>query len=113
MNAGLYRNKIVIQKYVQGYNDVGSPLDEWQNYKTVYAYVNGLSGSEYWEAANIRQENTVEFVCRWKPFFDEMNTKQFRIIFNDSIYNINTIDNVQFRNKTVKLKGVTKDGTEG
>ena len=113
MDSGAYRNIVTIQKYVEGFDDIGNPSNEWRDYTKAYAYVNGLSGREYWEAANDNQENTVEFVIRWKPFFDTMNTKQYRLVFRGSIYNINLIDNIQFRNKTVKIKAVTKSGAEG
>lgn len=113
MDSGAYRNIVTIQKYVEGFDDIGNPSNEWRDYTNAYAYVNGLSGREYWEAANVNQENTVEFVFRWKPFFDTMNTKQYRLVFRGSIYNINLIDNIQFRNKTVKIKAVTKSGAEG
>lgn len=112
MDSGAYRSIVTFQKYVKGYDDIGNTTDQWQNYKRAYAYVNGLSGAEYWEAANTHQENTVEFVFRWKSFFDEMNTKQFRILFKGQIYDINLIDNLQFRNKTVKIKAVSKSGAE-
>ena len=113
MNAGMFKKLVSFEKYVEGFDEIGNPSQEWVDYKKAYAYVNGLSGSEYWEAANIRQENTVEFTFRWKPFFDKLNTKQFRINFQNNIYNINLIDNIQFKNKTVKIKAVTKNGTEG
>lgn len=113
MDSGAYRGKVTFQKYVEGFDEIGNPSHEWQDYKKAHAYVNGLSGREYWEAAVVHGENTVEFIFRWKPFFDSMNTKQYRIVFNGGIYNINLIDNIQFRNKTVKIKAVTKDGTEG
>ena len=113
MDSGAYRSLVTIQQYVSGFDDIGNPSEEWQEYKTCYAYVNGLSGREYWEAAVVHGENTVEFVFRWKPFFDSMNTKQYRILFNGGIYDITSIDNIQFRNKTVKIRAVTKDGTEG
>lgn len=113
MDSGAYRNLVTIQKYVDGFDNIGNQSHEWQDYRKAYAYVNGLSGREYWEAANVQQENTVEFVFRWKPFFDMMNTKQYRLIFHDRIYNISLIDNIQFRNKTVKVKAVAKNGTEG
>lgn len=113
MDSGAYRSMVTFQKYVEGFDEIGNPSREWQDWKKAYAYVNGLSGAEYWEAANVHQENTVEFVFRWKPFFDSMNTKQFRILFRGAVYNINLIDNLQFRNKTVKIKAVTKSGTEG
>ena len=113
MNAGMFKKLVSFEQYVDGFDEIGNPSQEWVPYKKAYAYVNGLSGSEYWEAANIRQENTVEFIFRWKPFFDNLNTKQYRINFQNNIYNINLIDNVQFKNKTVKIKAVTKSGTEG
>lgn len=110
MDAGAYRNKVVIQKYAGEFDGIGNPDGKWEDFKKAYAYVNGLSGREYWEAANVKQENTVEFIFRWKSFFDEMNTKQFRILFRNEVYNINSIDNIQFRNQTVKIKAVVKDG---
>lgn len=89
---------------------MGNPVERWTKFKSCYAYVNGLSGKEYWEAANVHQESTVEFVFRWKRFFDTMNTKQYRILFRGSIYNISSIDNIQFRNKRVKIRGTNKNG---
>lgn len=112
MDSGAYRNLVTIQKYVEGFDDIGNPSNEWTDYAYAYAYANGLSGREYWEAANVQQENTVEFIFRWKPFFDTVNTKQYRLVFRDRIYNINMIDNIQFRNKTVKIRAVMKNGAE-
>lgn len=113
MDSGAYRNLVTIQKYVEGFDDIGNPSNKWTDYAQAYGYANSLSGREYWEAANVQQENTVEFVFRWKPFFDVMNTKQYRLVFRGRIYNINMIDNIQFRNKTVKIRAVMKNGAEG
>ena len=43
MDAGAYRKKVKIQKYVNGFDDIGNPVNEWQDYKSAYAYVNGLN----------------------------------------------------------------------
>ena len=111
MDSGAYRHTVTIQKYVDGYDDIGNPVNEWQGWKQAKAYVNGLSGSEYWEAANTQSETTVEFLFRWKAFFDEMNSKQFRLIFNNRIFNIKgNPDNLQFRNKTVKIRAEAVNG---
>ena len=106
MDSGAYRNTVIIQKYKKGYDDIGNPVEEWSDYKRAKAYINGLSGSEYWEAANVQSEKTLEFVFRWKAFFDEMNTTQFRLVFGGNVYNIKDIDNIQYRNKTVKIRAV-------
>ena len=104
MNAGAYKHKIEIQKNEYSEDSIGNPIDNWVKFKDVYAYVNGLSGSEYWEAAVVHAETTLEIVTRWKPFFNQIDTKSFRVIFQNRPYNIVSIDNIQFRNKTIKMR---------
>ena len=50
MNAGAYTQRIVIEKLTHRYDEIGNPVEEWNSYKRIYAYMNGLSGKEYWEA---------------------------------------------------------------
>lgn len=106
MDAGAYAQRISIEKVVQSYDSIGNPVEEWKPFRKTYAYMNGLSGKEYWEAATLNAENTVDFVCRWKKFFNEMDTKNYRIVWNGKVFDIKTIDNVQFRNDTVKIRAV-------
>ena len=75
MDAGAYTQRISIEKLSHNYDSIGNPVEEWKPFKKTYAYMNGLSGKEYWEAAVLKEENTVDFVCRWKKFFDEIDVK--------------------------------------
>lgn len=109
MEAGAYTHKISIEKLSHSYDSIGNPIEEWKLFKKTYAYMNGLSGKEYWEAATLNAENTVDFVCRWKKFFDVMDTTNYRIVWKGKKFNIKTIDNVQFRNEIVKLRAVHSD----
>ena len=109
MNAGAYTQKITIEKLTREYDEIGNPVERWRAYKGTYAYMNGLSGKEYWEAATLNAENTVDFVCRWKKFFDEIDTRNYRIVWREKIFNIKTIDNAQFRNEIVKIRAVHSD----
>lgn len=72
----------------------------------------GFPAREYWEAAAVQQEETVEFVFRWKPYFDQMDKRTHRLVFRGKIFDIQHIDNVRYRNQTVKIKAVTNNGTE-
>lgn len=112
MDSGAYKNRIIIQKLVISQDGVGNEEEKWINYKKTYAYVNNLSGSEYWEAAAVHQENTVEFIFRYNRLFEKMNTAEYRLIFRKRIYDIKFIDNIQFQNKTIKIRAVEKDGKE-
>lgn len=112
MDAGAYRNLVTIQEYVRGYDEIGNPVREWKQCRKDHAYINGLSGREYWEAAAVQQEETVEFIFRWKPYFDQMDKRTHRLVFRGKIFDIQHIDNVRYRNQTVKIKAVTNNGTE-
>ena len=109
MEAGAYTQKISIEKLSHSYDSIGNPIEEWKPFKKTYAYMNGLSGKEYWEAATLNAENTVDFVCRWKKFFDVMDTTNYRIVWKGKKFNIKTIDNVQLCNEIVKLRAVHSD----
>lgn len=109
MDSGIYAHRITIEKLSHDYDSLGNPVEEWKIYKRTYAYMNGLSGKEYWEAATLNAENTVDFVCRWKKFFDDMDTKNYRIVWRGKSFDIKTIDNVQFRNENVKIRAVHSD----
>lgn len=109
MDAGAYTQRISIEKLSHNYDSIGNPVEEWKPFKKTYAYMNGLSGKEYWEAVVLKEENTVDFVCRWKKFFDEIDVKNYRIVWRGKIFNIKTIDNVQFRNEIVKIRAVYSD----
>ena len=111
MDAGAYTQKISIEKLSHNYDSTGNPVEEWKPFKKTYAYMNGLSGKEYWEAATLNAENTVDFVCRWKKFFDEIDTRNYRIVWKKKVFNIKTIDNIQFKNDIVKIRAVNSDGT--
>lgn len=110
MEAGAYRNLIVIQKLSVIYDDLRNPIKEWDDWKKVYAYANALSGTERWVASQTHSTGIVEFICRWNVLFDSMNTTEYRILFRNELYDIESIDNIQFRNNTVKIRGYVTHG---
>lgn len=106
MDSGAYKNLVIIQKYISQRDTIGNPSGSWKRCYKFYAYINGLSGREYWEAATVQAETTVEVIGRWKEFFRKINTREYRLMINGLPYNIKSIDNIQFRNKTVKIRAV-------
>lgn len=110
MNAGAYKGKVQIQRSERLTDNIGNQTSGWKTVKKFFAYVNNLSGREYWEAAQAQAENTVQFIFRWNKFFDTINTKEYQILYKKKAYNITAIDNVQYKNETVKIKAVEKEG---
>ncbi|WP_270294061.1 phage head closure protein [Enterocloster bolteae] len=109
MNAGAYRELVVIEKSGYAEDDIGNQIPSWTEYYRGYAYMNNLSGSEYWEAAQTQSQNTIMFVFRYHSLLGAMNTKEYRLVHRGKAYNITSIDNVQYKNETVKIRATAKE----
>ena len=104
-----FDKKIIIQKRTDKIDGIGQHIEGWEDYLSTYAGVNGLYGEEFWTAAEQGQENTVVFVMRWVEPLKNMNTYNFRILFDEKKYNVKNIDNVMYRNQILKIKGVAEN----
>ena len=109
MNAGAYREPVTIEKSGYTEDDIGNQIQTWIEYYKGYAYMNNLSGNEYWEAAQTQAENTVMFILRYHPKLNIMNSKEYRLMHRGNEYNITSIDNVQYKNETVKIRATVKE----
>jgi SPP1 family predicted phage head-tail adaptor len=109
MNAGVYREQVTIEKNGYTEDDIGNQIPGWEIYYKGYAYMNNLSGKEYWEAAQAQAENTIIFTMRYHPKLGTMNTTGYRLKHRGKEYNISTIDNVQYKNETIKMRTTLKE----
>ena len=66
--------------------------------------MNNLSGKEYWEAKQVTAETELEFVIRFCSEVSGLDTEHYRIIFREDIYNITFVDNVQYKNRSLKIR---------
>lgn len=108
MNAGMLNKKITIQQYISTPDDIGNDISDWVDFYHCWAYVNGLSGTEYFAAAAIQADNTVVFTIRYNINLKDIEPQTYRIWFAGQAYDIKHIDNVQFKNETLKIKAVAK-----
>lgn len=98
------RERITIQKSEAGNDKNGNHTLIWEDFYSCYAYVNNLSGNEYWAAAQVNAQTDLYFVIRYSSEVAGLDSEHFRIVFRDQLYNISFVDNVQFKNKTIKLR---------
>ena len=109
MNASMLKNKITIQKKTAVPDDIGKISEKWSDFMVVHAYANRLSGQELIIAATNGQQDTVTFSVRYCSKLSELNSNDFRIIFMGRIFNILTVDNVQFMNVELKIRAVEEE----
>lgn len=104
MRIGQWRQRIVIQKNRMRKDKDGNQRNEWEGYFTCWAYANNLSGKEYWEAAQVNQEESLFFLVRYCKELKDLDSTKYRILFRGDIYNITLVDFMQFQNKVIKLR---------
>jgi SPP1 family predicted phage head-tail adaptor len=98
------RGHITIQKSTTENDRYGNHTLIWEDYYKCSAYVNNLSGTEYWAASEVNAQDEVNFIIRYCKKAGAVTSDHYRIVFCGSIYNISFVDNVQYADKTVKLR---------
>lgn len=105
MEIASLNKRITIQELKLSINENGFEIEEWIDYKRIWAGVSNLHGREYFDAAAIQMENTVKFTIRYLPGIDT----SMRIVFKDKNYNITSIDNIKYRNRFMEIKAMEVD----
>ncbi len=100
-----FRSRIIIQETHTGTDAAGNHKALWEDYHKCYAYVNNLSGAEFFAAKQVGAEDEVDFVIRYCKKISALKSDKHRILFRGEIYNITFVDNVKYQNKTIKLRG--------
>ncbi len=90
--------------YTQTKSETTSLIGE--KFYSCFAYVNLASGKENVTDIETLSEDTLVFILRWCEKLREINKKQYRILFENEVYNIICVDDVQFTHKKLKLTAV-------
>jgi SPP1 family predicted phage head-tail adaptor len=102
MEISALSKRITLQELKTNINENGFEIEEWIDFKTVWAAVSNLHGREYYEAAAVQMENTVKFTIRYLEGIDT----SMRILFKNKPYNIISLDNIKYRNKFIEIKAM-------
>ena len=93
----LMRERITIQKSSTKTDKTGNHMLVWEDHYKCFSYANNLSGKEYWEAKQ-------DFIIRYCSEVSGLDTEHYRIVFRGRLYNITFVDNVQYKNKSVRIR---------
>lgn len=102
MEAGKLRHSITIQ--------VMDANEAWSDRVTCQAQVNGLSGNEYWAASAEQAQSSVDFVIRYTPLLADLLPQTTRILFRGNRYDVKSIDNFMYQNRSLRLRAVMHYG---
>ena len=104
MDISALNSRITIQKSTSVCDEVGNYTLQWSDYFSCYATVSNGNGGET-EKTVISENESLSFTVRYCKKAADVNTTQYRIFFNDKVYNIKSIDNMGFKKKSLKFRG--------
>ena len=105
MNIAGLRVRITIQKNETVTDQYGNHTSAWTDYFTCWAtaVASGKSAEETQNAGTTQEADRLDMTVRWSSEIAAVNSKQYRVLLGDRIYNILNIDDMGFRHNSRKL----------
>ena len=100
MRAGALDQRIVIERLVEGYDELGQPINDWLPIVTTWASVSPLTGREYLAAAALVAEVTARIRMRYRPGI----TAADRVIHDGKVYGITSVADVHSSRRELHLQ---------
>lgn len=106
IQSGQLRHKIEVQNEVETRDEIGASNTTYQTASKTFAEVREMSGKEL----EFARQQTPQATHKIKMRYMAGLTEQSRIIFGDNIFDVENVNNIEFRNKVMILT-VTEDKT--
>ena len=105
MNIAGLRVRITIQKNETVTDKYGNHKSAWTDYFKCWAtaVASGKSAEETEHAATAQEADRLDITVRWSSETAAVNSKQYRVLLGERIYNILSIDDMGFRHNSRKL----------
>lgn len=96
--------KITFQNKAVEIDEIGNHKAIWSDYLTTNSYISYQGkGEEVFLGMEI-DKSDISFTVRFQKRLIDINTSEFRIIFDDEIYNIISIDFMNYKNRFIKFR---------
>ena len=100
MKAGALDQRIVIERLVEGYDELGQPINDWLPIVQTWAHVQPLVGREYLAAGALLSEVTARISLRYRPGI----TAADRVIHDGKVYGITSVADVHSSRRELQLQ---------
>lgn len=82
----------------------GNRRTVWTDYFTCSAYADTFSKDETAPAATTNEQRQITFQCRYCSELAPVTSSEYRAIFRGDVYNILSVDMMNYRKKMLKFK---------
>lgn len=114
MDISLLNVRIAFQRNEVVVDEIGNHRNIWTDVYSCYATVSGEGGSERLSAGVQVKDSDISFTVRYCNALSSIDSTKFRIVFENDMYNIVSIDHMNFKKKSLKFKceKVRNDGNK-
>lgn len=104
MDIKLLNVKITIEKNEVVSDEIGNRRNAWKECYSCFATVGGEGGGETAATGLTVDTSDISFSIRYCKAASFINNTEYRVMFNGEIYNILSIDHMNYKKKSLKLK---------
>lgn len=104
MDIALLNVNIIFQKNTVAVDAIGNHKNEWAEFYSCHATVSGEGGKETSSAGTVVDDSDISFTVRYCRKVSEINNTEYRVLFGGEIYNILSVDHMNFKRKFIKVK---------
>ena len=96
--------KIIFQNKNVEVDEIGNHKSIWSDYLTTSSYISFQGkGEEVFLGMEI-DKSDISFTVRFQNRLKNINTSEYRILFDDEMYNIIPIDFMNYKNRLIKFR---------
>lgn len=103
MKISLLNRRILIKKAHRTEDELDGTINLYTDFHSCYAYISKESPYEQTASGGTWDSGKIDFTIRYYKKLDALNIEEFRVIFRDEIYQIEGIDHMNYKNKSLKL----------
>lgn len=96
--------RIIFQKNEAVVDAIGNHKNGWRDYYGCHATIGGEGGREMTAAGIVADDSGMTFSVRFCRKVSEVTNTGYRIIFNGEIYDILSVDHMNFKKKCMKFQ---------
>ena len=102
MDIGKMNERITFEKCVAVKDKVGNHVTTWEEYYSCFAYASTYQAEEN-PGEVTTEERSISFSVRYCSELRDVSSTRYRIRFHDEIYNIRSVDMMNYQRREIKL----------
>lgn len=98
------RKRVNFEGALHHQDELGNDQSTYQLLLSRWAKVEPLSSREREALGLVEREEVLSVTLRYDKAIEALDTRQVRLAFDGNVYNIHSMENLGFRNQTIRLR---------